>query len=510
LASIVLATLNAKWIHASFGLRCLLANLGELRADAVLVEATIHDRALDVAEKILAHAPRIVGLGVYVWNTRETEVLVAALKRVAPEVVIVLGGPEISHETESQRLTELADHVIRGEGDVAFAELAREVLGGCATNAKILSPPPPDLALLRSPYAEYDDVDVRHRVLYVEASRGCPFACEFCLSALDERARPFPLQPFLGELERLLERGARQFKFVDRTFNLSIATSTAILEFFLSRMRECLFLHFEMIPDRLPEALRVLLARFPPGSVQLEVGIQTLDAATAMRISRVQDVARIEANLRYLREDTGVHLHTDLIVGLPGEDIETFARGFDRLIAMRPHEIQVGMLKRLRGAPIARHDREHGMVYAEHAPYEVLATAAIPFAKMQRLRRFARAWDLVGNSGRFARSTPLLWRSCAPFDGVLSFAEELHARYDALHGIALPRLSEALFEHLIARGCPRDEAASALAADHVRGGARQAPAFLRDIEIASNAAIEGPTRRSERPAAAARQARHRA
>ena len=479
--AIVLATLNAKWIHASFGLRCLLANLGELRGDAVLVEGTIQERALDFAERVLAYGPRMVGLGVYVWNAHESELVVAALKRIAPEVVVVLGGPEVSHETEAQRIVALADYVIRGEGDLTFAELCRELLAGRRPAERLIDARLPELARLRSAYGEYDDNDVRHRVVYVEASRGCPFLCEFCLSALDEKVRAFPLAPFLAEMDALLARGLLHFKFVDRTFNLSLATSSAILEFFLARVRDGMFVHFEMIPDRVPEALKALLARFPLGMVQLEVGIQTFDDATALRISRVQDVAKIERNLSELRERTGVHLHTDLIAGLPGEDLASFARGFDRLVALRPHEIQVGILKRLRGAPIARHDAAYGMVYAEHAPYEVLATAAIPFGEMQRVRRFARVWDLVGNSGNFVRTAPLLWSASSPFEGVMTFADALHARLGALHGIALDALARELLEHLVARGVARELAGTELFADFQRTRPAHWPEFLREF-----------------------------
>lgn len=479
--AIVLATLNAKWIHASFGLRCLLANLGGLREDSVLVEGTIQERALDFAERILAHGPRIIGLGVYVWNAHESELVVAALKRIAPRVVIVLGGPEVSHETHEQRVVTLADYVIRGEGDLAFAELCRGLLDGGLPTERVIDASLPDLARLRSPYAEYDDNDVRHRIVYVEASRGCPYLCEFCLSALDEKVRTFPLAPFLAEMDALLARGLLHFKFVDRTFNLSLAASSAILEFFLARVRDGLFLHFEMIPDRVPEALKALLARFPPGMVQLEVGIQTFDAATAARISRVQNVAKIERNLGELRERTGVHLHTDLIAGLPGEDLASFARGFDRLVALRPHEIQVGILKRLRGAPIARHDAEHGMLYAEHAPYEVLASAVISFDEMQRLRRFARVWDLIGNSGNFVRTAPLLWGAGSPFEAVMSFSDALHARAGATHGIALDHLAQHLFEHLVARGVPREFAGAELFADYQRTRPAHWPEFLREF-----------------------------
>lgn len=504
MADIVLATLNAKWIHASLGLRCLLANLGELRGRAEIVEGTLQERPLDFVERLLAHQPKLVGLGVYVWNARESELVAETLARVAPEVTLVLGGPEVSYEADEQRITGLADYVVQGEGELAFAELCRAVLAGTPPGERRIRATPADLRALRAPYAEYSDADLRQRVVYVEASRGCAFSCEFCLSALDERVREFPLEPFLADLEALLARGLLHFKFVDRTFNLSLASSAAILEFFLARARPGLFLHFEMIPDRLPQRLRELLARFPAGTVQLEVGIQTFDEPSARRISRVQHMQRVEDNLRFLREHTGVHLHTDLIAGLPGEDLASFARGFDRLVALRPHEIQVGILKRLRGAPIARHDREFDQRYSAHPPYEVLSTGAIPFAQMQRLRRFARVWDLIGNSGNFVESLPLLWSSRTPFEAVMGFADELHARLGALHGIQLERLSSALLEHLVAQGVDRQRAGRALLADHSRVRPAHWPEFLREF------AADGARRRRGGPArarATARQSR---
>ena len=164
-----------------------------------------------------------------------------------------------------------------------------------------------------------------------------------------------------------------------------------------------------MVPDRLPAALREVIARFPPGALQFEVGVQTFNAEVAERIARRQDYERLEDNFRFLRGQTGVHIHADLIAGLPGESLESFAAGFDRLIALGPHEIQVGILKRLRGTPIVRHDAEWQMVYNPHPPYEILQNRLIDFATMQKLRRFARYWDLVGNSGNFVETTPLIW-----------------------------------------------------------------------------------------------------
>src|SRR5580658_7607105 len=388
MATIVLATLNAKYIHASFGLRYLLANLGTLRSETCLLEFDIHQRANDVVETILAREPKIVGLGVYIWNVAETTQVVATLKRVRPELIVILGGPEVSYEFEEQEIVRLADYVVTGEADLKFAEVCRQILAGTPPAGKIVPAETPDLAQLALPYDLYTDEDVAHRVIYVEASRGCPFTCEFCLSSLDVPVRQFALPLLLGELERLLVRGVRQFKFVDRTFNLNIAASKAILQFFLERWRPGLFVHFEMIPDRLPEALREVIAKFPPGALQFEVGIQTFDSTVAANISRRQDIGRLEENLRFLRRQTGVHVHADLIAGLPGETLESFAAGFDRLLALGPQEIQVGILKRLRGTPIVRHDQTWQMVYSAHPPYEILRNSLIDFDSMQRLRRF--------------------------------------------------------------------------------------------------------------------------
>jgi radical SAM superfamily enzyme YgiQ (UPF0313 family) len=281
-------------------------------------------------------------------------------------------------------------------------------------------------------------------------------------------------------MESLLARGARQFKFVDRTFNLNIKTSRAILSFFLERYAPGLFLHFEMIPDRLPEALRDLIRQFPPGALQFEVGVQTFNEDVARLISRRQENVRVEENLRWLREQTGVHVHADLIVGLPGENVESFARGFNRLAALGPQEIQVGMLKRLRGTPIVRHDAEWGMVYSPAAPYEVLQTRLIDYAEMQRLRRFARFWDLVANSGNFLETTPLIWEGGLPFEGFLKFSDWLFAVGGRTNGIALKRLAELLFRYLLTEAdCDELRAARAIWNDYRRGGRSDRPEFLR-------------------------------
>ncbi len=585
MAEIVLTTLNAKYIHASFGLRYLLANLGELQSRACLAEFDINQRPIDIAEALLARDPKIVGFGIYIWNVAPTTEVVAAIKAVRPDVIIVLGGPEVSYEeipnTKSQipnksqeanrkwegalperPIIELADYVITGEADLKFAEVCRELLGEtrcseeplerrepdaggvhkiltrrepdvggaglspggpgrnqnfgvrrqaerdaalaaisehsnhpkrrraalAAALHKILTPKIipaelPDFSQLVLPYDLYDDQDVAHRIIYVEASRGCPFTCEFCLSSLDIPVRQVPLPALLGHLQRLLDRGVKQFKFVDRTFNLNVNVSRRILEFFLERYQPGHFFHFEMIPDRLPEALREIITKFPPGALQFEVGIQTFNEEVGALIKRRQNYQRLEENLRFLLSATGVHVHADLIAGLPGETVESFAAGFDRLVALGPQEIQVGILKRLRGTPIVRHDTEWQMVYNPHPPYEILQTKMIDFATMQKLRRFARYWDLVGNSGNFVETTPLIWNTGpGPFWAFMRWSEWLHGQVRRTDSIALVHLMELLFKFLTSElNLDGNLVAEVLWRDYQRGGRRDKPQFLKEF-----------------------------
>ena len=545
---IVLVTLNARYIHASLGLRYLLANLDRhggagLRALTELREYTISRPAQEVVADLLvtlgpapsAGAPaglQIVGLGVYIWNVTQTTEVLRLLKAARPDLRVVLGGPEVSYETEQQAITRLADHVITGWGDVSFAKLCRALLDGPQPLMKIIPGEQPPLAELELPYGEYSAADLAHRLLYVEASRGCPFKCEFCLSELDKTAWGFELDRVLAALDELYQRGARTFKFVDRTFNLKIEHSVRILQFFLDVMagqstpaptpntglapdpvtasaarqsmqpeshglprcarndsqNENLFLHFEVIPDHLPERLRAMLAQFPRGVLQLEVGVQSFNVAVQQTISRKQDNDATEANLRWLLAHTHAHLHVDLIFGLPGETLQSFADGFDRLLAIGPHEVQLGILKRLRGAPIARHSAAHGMVYAPEPPYTVQRTGVVDAATLQRFGRLARYWELLANSGRFAQTLPLLLHpspveggaAVSPFRCFMAFSDWLWQRQGSTHRLTPEALVDALFDYLCASLSPT-LVRQALLADYLASGARANPKALQGL-----------------------------
>ncbi len=477
-ADIVLATLNARYIHSAFGLRYLKANLGDYAERCEIQEFTLESRPEDVVENILSSQPNVVGFGVYIWNSVQTERVVALLKAVAPELVVVLGGPEVSYENTDQKIVKLADYVITGWGETSFRELLSGLDEKQAPDDKIITGIQPKLEHIAMPYHLYSDDDIRNRVLYVEASRGCPFKCEFCLSALDKTAWPFDLDKFLEQMDILHARGARHFKFVDRTFNLKIKNSLRILEFFLERMSDDLFLHFEVVPDHLPEALKEMIVKFPAGSLQFEIGIQTFNPEVQARISRRQDNQQAKTNLTWIRENTQAYIHADLIFGLPGESLESFASSFNQLYALNPHEVQVGILKRLKGSPIIRHTEQHQLVFNPNPPFSILSSDTVNYSNVQFVNRFARYWDLVGNSGRFKASLILLL-SDAPFERFSQFVEALYIKTGQTHKISLLRLYDLVFDIGIAVLAIEPEMlTAAIKQDFSRSGLKSIPKCL--------------------------------
>lgn len=483
---ILLCTLNSTYQHSSFGLRYILAQMAELTTQTEMIEWTIKENPRNIVEKILSYRPKIVGFGVYIWNNEEVFEVCSILKKVAPDIELVLGGPEISFETEGQRLYQLADHIICGEADLLFPQFCREHLSGNETQLKIVRGALPPLPELKLPYYLYSDNDIANRVIYVEASRGCPYKCEYCLSSLDKSVRSFNLDQFLSDLEMLINRGARCFKFVDRTFNLSPTTSTKILNFFKQHLDKGLFLHFEMVPDRLPIEIRDLIKDFPAGSLQFEVGIQTLNPQVAMNVSRKNDLVKVAENFDFINTNTHVHTHADLIVGLPGETLESFGEGFDRLAAMGPHEIQVGILKRLKGTPIIRHESGFQMRYQDFSPFQILSTSTMDYSTLQLMNRFAKFWDLYANSGDF----PQFMQWMRTFEGsffwnFMKFVDYLSEKYSETHSISLMNLAEKAYDYIVRRSDDSDKAFDIIKADFCDGAKkRDIPPFMKSQAIA--------------------------
>jgi len=370
------------------------------------------------------------------------------LRTIRPELKIVIGGPEVSHDYEELSLFKNADHLILGEGEGVIEELCRDLLAGNDL-PKVIDAPPADLETVGLPYSEYTDDDLAHRRLYVESSRGCPFSCEYCLSSLENGVRFFPTANLFPMFGKLIERGGRIFKFIDRSFNANPAHAAAILNFFLENRCDGMMLHLEWEPHLLPDELKTIFADAPPGFFQLEVGVQTFNPDVAARIERRMDAEQIEQNIRTLSAMPSVHLHADLIAGLPGENLESIAKGFNRLHACGPDEIQMGILKKLRGAPIARHDREWEMVYHVSPPYDVLQTSSLSFPELQAIRRFARFWDITVNNGRFSETAPLLWKNQpSVFKAFMKWSDWLYNETHATAGFKPGRLARFLEKFL--------------------------------------------------------------
>lgn len=476
---IILTTLNARYTHCSFGLRYIYANMNELQKITGIYEFVKTDNINEIAEKLLAANPQIIGIGIYIWNASETGRLVKLIKNISPETIVILGGPEVSYLPLRVNFNS-ADYIIQGESDLEFYKLVKSILDGIQQNERIIRAEIPSLADIKLPYKYYTDEDIKNRVIYVEASRGCPFTCEFCLSSIDKSVRKFNAEILLEEFDKLWERGARHFKFVDRTFNLDIKITNLILDYFLAKEPEY-FLHFEVVPDHFPDSVKEKLKLFPPASVQLEIGIQTLNPEVADRIRRKLNFKKIKENITFLSEQTNNHLHLDLIIGLPGETIESFGDNLNTLISLTDSEIQLGLLKKLSGTSINRHDIEFGMVYSDEPPYEILQNNLIPFVKMQKMKRLARYWDLTYNNGNFKRSIKLLWEDGDVYQNFYKFSEWLYEKLGTTYQISLNRLAELLFIYLTdIHRFDKTKTAELITKDLSAIKGRRLPPFLRE------------------------------
>lgn len=475
---IILTTLNARYTHTAIGLRYLYANLHEFQEQCSIMEFNINDSMQSVAESLLREMPDIIGIGVYIWNALEVQELLHILKKVSPKTLVVLGGPEVSY-TPFRINLDAADYIIQGEGELSFYNLAKNISNKKYPKEKIIPISLPPLKQLKLPYQYYTDEDIQNRYIYVEVSRGCPFECEFCLSSMDEKVRAFDLDAVLNEFEKLWQRGARNFKFVDRTFNLNMKTANKVLDFFLAK-QEKYFVHFEVVPDHFPSSIKEKISRFSHGVLQLEIGIQTLNEEVAHNISRPLNIAKTKKNIDFLENETETHIHLDLIVGLPGETLESFGKNLDTLVNWSTCEIQIGILKKLSGTYIDRHDEKQGMVYSDIPPYDILKNDLLGFEDIQVMKRFARFWDLFYNSQNFHKSVVLLWQNESVFTNFYDFGIWIFTKTQSTWKISLQRQGELLFEYLTqVKQLPQQEVATIMLKDMLKLKGRAVPSYLK-------------------------------
>ena len=463
---IVLTTINAKWIHPSLALRLLKANLASLENNCEIIEFALRQPLAEKLETLLAARPRILGMSVSIWNHTAALQLLEELEKVwdAAKPVVVLGGPEASHLPPEAEIFKYADYVIRGEGEIAFRKLCENILKDgqppAPGAAKFIDAENVDVAKIKSAYHLYADEGLSpasmkqaslkqtffaKKLIYVEASRGCPYNCEFCLSAATSAVREFPLEPFLEQMEQLIRLGVKTFKFLDRSFNININRAVRICEFFLEKIKERespLVVHFEMVPSLFPPELLEVLSRFPPGSLRLEIGIQTLNAEVSSRISRPSNPEKELETLRCLCEKTNAIIHADLIAGLPGEDFASFGKGFDLLrtaLNDSKNEIQPGILKLLPGAIISRHNENFAMKYNPAPPYEIEKTSAMSADDLGRIKNFARFWEIIVNRKLFSFNGEK-----QIFDNFMALSDSLFIHFGRNWGIDKQELLEAV------------------------------------------------------------------
>jgi anaerobic magnesium-protoporphyrin IX monomethyl ester cyclase len=432
--SIGLVTLNAKYIHLALSLRYLrnAAQAAGFRK-VWLREYTLRSPLDEMATELAALRPDILGFSVYIWNRELTFSLIQQVKRLLPAVTIVIGGPEVSFEA-GPPLPEI-DEVIAGEGELKWVEFLRGWADGWGsgipgggkpslrTRARWLEYGTDLPGLETVPYQDEDLVDLEHRLAYVETSRGCPFSCSFCLSALDKKVRFFDDATVKAMIERLVAAGARRIKFLDRTFNVR---KSRVLEFFrfLAGFPGVEF-HFEVVGDLLDEPMLAFLDTVEPGRFQFEIGVQSADPAVNARVERHQSQAKLFASMARLRSADRVHLHADLIWGLPGEGLEAIRASFETVLALRPHELQLGFLKFLPGAPIRDLIAKHAYTYDPRPPYELYAHQDLPAEQVQSLKAIEDAFDRTYNSGHFRFSLVALLEEIAGWDLFSALAEAL-------------------------------------------------------------------------------------
>ncbi|MCL2808906.1 MAG: radical SAM protein [Treponema sp.] len=471
---IVLTTINAKWIHPSLALRLLKANLGSLEDSCQIIEFALRQPLDEKLQPLLTSRPKVLGFSVSIWNhTATIELLKELFKEWEKEQelqkpIIVLGGPEVSHLPPEAEIFEYADHVIRGEGEIAFRLLNEDIFAGKQSNDKFITADNINLNEIKSAYHLYTDEDLVRKLIYVEASRGCVFNCEFCLSSVKSNSvREFPLEPFLKDMDILIQRGVKTFKFLDRSINTNPKRTIQIINFFLNKIEKTsvfsvplcprvnsspnIVVHFEMVPSIFPPELREALTRFPPGTLRLEIGIQTLNTEVAKRIGRICNPEKELETLRFLREKTNAIIHADLIAGLPGEDLLSFAKGFDNLwqavsapaAEERRIEIQLGILKLLPGAPICCHNETFIMFYNPLPPYEVLKTSTMSADDISRIKNFARFWEMIVNRGliNLKDGEPV-------FERFMTLSDELFSRFGRNWGIDKNELREAVTSNI--------------------------------------------------------------
>jgi anaerobic magnesium-protoporphyrin IX monomethyl ester cyclase len=413
---VLLTTLHSKYIHASLALPYLQAYCSDL-ADFEIREYTVNEPKEAVLARIVGSRSDVICFSVYIWNRLATLELVACLKLINPQLKIVLGGPELSFEERAFFEQHPVDALIRGEGERPLRRLlsawrdGSPITGIKGVQTAFEDPLENDLLKdldeIPSPFAN-GLVDLKRGLVYYESSRGCPYSCSFCMSALDQRVRSFSFERTKADLRILIESEVPLIKFVDRTFNYDPQRAREIFSFLLEKNRSSRF-HFEIGAHLLDAQTLALLAEVPNDLFQFEIGVQSTLPETLERVHRKATFAALKESVEQLQRIGNIHVHLDLIAGLPGEGIGHILKSLNDVVALKPDHLQIEPVKLLPGAPLRREAKDWGIVFDPQPPYTALSTSTMNYADLEQLRGIGRLLDLYLNSGRFKHLLPELF-----------------------------------------------------------------------------------------------------
>ncbi len=439
--NIVLAAINAKYIHSNLAVYSLRAYAQQYKDEIQIAEYTINQQIDDILMDLYKKKPDILCFSCYIWNLSYVEELVRELGKIFPSVPIWVGGPEVSYDTKDvlERLPEVTG-VIFGEGEKTFLEVVEYYHGkdmqlseikGIAYRGEegefLQNSWREVMDLSEVPFVYHDMADFKNKIIYYESSRGCPFSCSYCLSSVDKCLRFRDLELVKKELQFFLDEKVPQVKFVDRTFNCKHGHAMEIWRYLIEHDNGITNFHFEVSADLLNEEELSLISQMRPGLIQLEIGVQSTNARTIREIRRTMKFEEVARIVRQINAYGNVHQHLDLIAGLPYEDYESFRRSFNDVYALAPEQLQLGFLKVLKGSYMEEQKEQYGLVYKSRPPYEVLYTKWLPYSDVLRLKRVEEMVEVYYNSRQFSYTLVALEKA---FPDSFSMYEQLGAYYD--------------------------------------------------------------------------------
>ncbi|MCH1627558.1 B12-binding domain-containing radical SAM protein [Fredinandcohnia quinoae] len=458
---IVLSTLNAKYIHTSLSIRYLKAYAAP-EFDITLAEYTIKDPSMNIVTDLYSKRPDIIGFSCYIWNIEETIKVIKMLKKIKPELIIILGGPEVTYDVNEwiDRLPEV-DYIVIGEGEQTFKQLLTNLDSGqnpdeisglayCKDGRTIINPQRNkiDLKDLPSPFRFEEDLSqLSKRVTYIETSRGCPFSCQFCLSSIEVGVRYFDREKIKEDIRFLMANGAKTIKFVDRTFNISRSYAMEMFQFLIDEHRPGTVFQFEITADIMrPEVIDFLNQNAPTGLFRFEIGVQSTNDLTNELVKRKQNFSKLSRTVMMVKEGGKIDQHLDLIAGLPEEDYQSFRNTFNDVFVMRPEELQLGFLKMLRGTGVRIRASEHDYIYMDHSPYEILGNNVLSFDDITRIKQVEDVLEKYWNDHRMNETVEYLVTHIfeTPFD----FFQEFGTYWDKRGWSRIGHQLEDLFKRL--------------------------------------------------------------